>query len=77
MNRKGGAFGKIKDSLLNHVFITKAWARQRKLKWDTVVKRISDIRKTIKVDGGLDEKGNHFYFLAVKKSKQTSKPKKK
>jgi hypothetical protein len=77
MKRKIGAAPKIKEALLNHVFITKAWARQRKLKWDTVVKRISDIRKTIKVDGELDAKGNHFYFLAVKKSKQTSKPKKK
>jgi hypothetical protein len=69
MKRKIGAAPKIKEALLNHVFITKAWARQRKLQWDTVVKRISDIRKTIKVDGEFDAKGNRFYFLQEKKSK--------
>ncbi len=69
MKRKIGAAPKIKEALLNHVFITKAWARQRKLQWDSVVKRISDLRKTMKIDIDLDAKGNYFYFLQEKKSK--------
>jgi hypothetical protein len=69
MKKRIGAVHKIKDALIEHVFITKAWASKKKLNWDSVVKRISDLRKTMKIDIDLDAKGNHFYFLQEKKSK--------
>lgn len=70
MKKRTGAITKIKDALESNLLITRKWANQKKLNWDTVVKRISDLRKTMNIDKLIDEKGKNIYLLSIKKQKK-------